>query len=71
MPCIRIKDGFMCLGGPNYAYDGIYFEMHSYFGPLRTTKSGEPSDRPCGKKFWAAWEKWDRLSAEEKEAYRI
>lgn len=53
-----------------YQYKGFLFEFHSYLGPTKMRKDGEPAKRQ-GKKFFDVIAEWEKLSKKEKEATRI
>lgn len=53
-----------------YQYRGFRFEDHSLMGPTKINKTGEQS-AAAGRKFWAAWAAWNKLTDEEKEKTRI
>ena len=53
-----------------YQYKGFLFEFHSYLGPIKMRKDGEPAKRQ-GKKFFEVIAEWEKLSRKEKEATRI
>ncbi len=53
-----------------YQYMGFRFEVHRYLGPSKLNKDGEPSVA-TGRKFWAAWDAWNKLTDEEKAKTRI
>jgi hypothetical protein len=58
MPCIRIKNGFLC--GPRVVqYKGYIFALPRTGPPLRLRKSDlMPWERPPGAKFYAAVKEW-------------
>jgi len=59
--------GFLC--GPRiYKYDGWDFEIHSFCGPWPLKKNGDPCKR-AGRIFYKMWERFDKLSEEEKVKY--
>jgi len=79
MSCHHLKNekgeivGIMCMVDI-YKFKGYTFENHSYFGPMLVyAKNFEPRDRQPGErsKFWGVFEKFQKLSTEEKERYRI
>ena len=70
MPCIKLKDGFLCVSGSTYQYGGFTFEWHSYFGPIKLKKDGDPAERQ-GRKFFTAAERWRKLPKKEREKYRV
>lgn len=77
MPCKPIADqqnetvGFVCGFHSVYDYDGYLFELHSYLGPVPLRKdTHEPrTTKPAG--FWPAWIRFQKLSKEEQEKYRL
>jgi len=75
MPCIPIKSNtscrtdWLCVSGAIYEFDGYRFEIHSQFGPVRLTKNDNMhSYQPA--KFFDAVERWQALSADEREKYK-
>ena len=75
MPSLYITDGNgKCTGVISYSnayqYMGFRFEDHSLMGPTKINKTGEQS-AAAGRKFWAAWDTWNKLTDEEKEQTRI
>jgi len=70
MPCLRIKDGFVCGFHPTYEFEGYLFEWHSYCGPTPMTRKDPTEPRknvPAG--FWDAMDRFKELSEEERRAY--
>jgi hypothetical protein len=55
-------------GGP-WRYQGFYFEFHHVCGPTPLKQNGDPSVRQPSKAFWEMWERFDRLSPQEKKSY--
>jgi len=75
MPILRITNAAgTCTGIVTYSlayeYMGFRFENHSLMGPTKINKTGEQS-AANGRKFWAAYAAWDKLSPAEKEATRL
>lgn len=61
---------FVSLAGPFYRFDGRYFEVHEYCGPVPLNRDGQPRNQAPGRGFWRTWEKFQKLSPEEREKYR-
>jgi hypothetical protein len=63
MPCIRIPNGILCVGGESVDLtpfgSAVWCEMHNYFGPLFTTKQGRGIVNPSAK-TWAAFAAWKK-----------
>jgi hypothetical protein len=55
---------------PFYRFDGIFFEVHRYFGPYPLNNDGDPRGIPPGRRFWRMWEKFSKLSPADKEKYK-
>jgi hypothetical protein len=53
-----------------YTYEGFIFEFHNFCGPMKLKKDFEPAKRE-GKKFYAAIDKWCKLTKEQKKATQI
>ena len=73
MPCIKIKDGFVCVNNV-YEYGGFLFEVHSYCGPHPLRKKDmKPYRKLPGEKhkFWKVFYEWDKLSKAEQIATMI
>ncbi len=76
MACIRIKgerccpDGVVCGFEPVYRYGGFKFENHHYFGPVKLRLDGEVA-KATGRKFYAAFERWEKLTKKQREKYRV
>jgi hypothetical protein len=48
-----------------YQYGGFTFEVHPYLGPLKLKKDYDPAS--CmGRKFFKIYDKWNKLTPEEK-----
>ena len=62
--------GFMCSFGNVYRYAGWLFEYGCVNGPWPLCQDGELRKR-AGRKFWRMWERFDKLSDEEKAAYCV
>lgn len=61
--------GFMC--GPRiYKFEGWFFEVHKWCGPWPLKKDGELRQR-AGKKFFGMYERFNKLSDEEKDECRV
>lgn len=61
--------GFIC--GPRlYEFDGWFFEIHAWCGPWPLKKDGEPRKR-AGRVFWSVYDKFYKLTDEEKQSYRV
>ena len=58
MTCIKIPNGFLCVGTEPIKLGKYCFEMHPYCGPMRLKQDGEPSVQDFGKDFWPLFEKW-------------
>jgi hypothetical protein len=71
MPCVRIPNGIMCLGGPTYDFAGYVFEVHSYFGPMLLNRSTHEVRKHVPEGFWAAWDRFEKLSENEKESHAV
>jgi hypothetical protein len=53
-----------------YKFKGFTFEYSDFLGPLKLNKDLMPS--ACmGRKFFKAFDKWDKLTKEEKAATQI
>ena len=68
MPCVPIKDGVLCVGGPTRLMPVrgrmLAFELHSYCGPLPVSiRTGEPVTRFASRHFYDAFDRW-RLGGE-------
>lgn len=50
MPCIPIKNGFLCGFHPQYKYKGLFFEVHPELGVSMLRKDGEPRSRQITEK---------------------
>lgn len=62
--------GYVC--GPRlYQFEGWYFEVHSYCGPVPLNKDGEIRQTPPGRKFWQMWERFSALPPDEQARYRV
>lgn len=44
--------------------------MHDYLGPSKLRKDGEPAAKE-GRKFWAAFTEWQKLTDVEKEETKV
>ncbi len=65
---IKINGGAAHLNCPNiYQFKGTIFEFHPYCGPMRCKKNGDPSNVPMGRKFWEAFEEWQKLTVTEQK----
>lgn len=53
-----------------YEFEGWLFEASVHSGPWPLRKDWEPRKR-AGRKFWAMWERFDKLSDMEKREYKI
>ena len=61
--------GFLC--GPRlYEYEGWFFEVNACSGPWPLKKDGELRAR-AGNVFYTMYEKFSKLSKEEKLKYRV
>jgi len=69
MPCIRIKNGFICGNYPVYEYGGFRFEMHPHCGPVKLRQDGTAAKK-TGKKFYEAVATWAQLYHGDRELYR-
>ena len=74
MPCHPIikngkRDGTICLRGPVYDFGGYLFEVHHYFGPMPMRRDNRELRVTIPRGFWKAWERFEKLSAEEREKY--
>lgn len=64
MTCKQIgKYGVFCVGGPEYRFEGYFFEVHRYHGPIPLHKrTHDPrSTVPAG--FWEMWDRFEKLNA--------
>jgi hypothetical protein len=71
MPSQYVKDDqgriISIITFPNfYKYKQFTFEFHSYCGPWKLKKNGDPA-ASCGRTFWKVYYEWDKLSTKEKE----
>ena len=64
-------NGFLCLGGNVFRFDGWLFEVHSYCGPWPLNKDLSPRATPPGRTFWKMWNRFEALSAKAKEAHLV
>ena len=81
MPCFPLVNprrrnqvvGFVCGWEPVYHYEGFLFELHSYFGPIPLRKiDHSPKDHRCiPRAFWAAWERYGKLSEAERGTFHV
>jgi hypothetical protein len=76
MPCVAIKcrdgtTGILCLGGKTYDYDGHFFEVHRYFGPVPLNRQTWEARVRIPKSFWPAWERFEKLSPEEQHRFEV
>jgi hypothetical protein len=53
-----------------YHFEGFTFSLHRYLGPQKLRKDFEPA-RKEGRKFYAAIDRWMKLSNDEKENTRV
>ena len=60
---------FISWAGPFYHFEGVLFEVHRYAGPILLNDNGEPSKRVMGPSFFKMWERFNKLSEEEKKKY--
>ena len=61
--------GFIC--GPRiYEFGGWLFEVNACCGPWPLKKNGDPRER-AGMVFWKIFEKFDKLSKEDKRKHRV
>ena len=64
-----MTQGIMC--GPKlYEYDGWFFEVCACNGPWPLKKDCDPRKR-AGNVFYSMYEKFNKLSVEEQEYYRV
>ena len=61
-------NGYLCLGGNVYCFQGWTFEVHDYCGPWPLNKDGSPRKTAPGRVFWKMWDAFEALSDEEREA---
>lgn len=54
-----------------YTFGGFTFEWHSFCGPMKCRKDGEPSEARAGARFYDAAAKWHKLPKVERETYRL
>ena len=54
-----------------FDFEGFVFEFHEYLGPTRLKKGTLEPSKIAGEKFWAAFERWNKLSKEEKVETQI
>jgi hypothetical protein len=76
MPCVPIKcgrgkTGWICFGGETYDYKGHLFELHSYFGPVPLNRNTWQGKLHIPKRFWVAWEEFEKLSPEEQKRFEV
>jgi hypothetical protein len=65
---VNFNGGWTHFSCPDiYRYRGVTFEFHRYCGPIRLKKNGDPSNVPMGRKFWAMFEAWQKLSPSKKK----
>ena len=70
MPCIRIKNGFVCGFHPMYRYKGFNIEIHPYCGPMKCNKNGDGAKR-VGRKFYKVAQELMDMTKREREKYRV
>lgn len=63
MTCIKIPNGILCVGGPTVKLGKYRFEMHSYHGPIKLKKNGDPARTYFGSDFWPLLERWQKLGS--------
>ena len=67
MPCIPIKNGFVCCSAGPYEYKGILFELHSYLGPHPIRKKDFEPWKTVPKKVWGIASKF--MSEKDKNKF--
>jgi len=72
MPCYALdKGGFVCGFYPEYEYEGFLFEVHSYHGPCPLRRKDHEPRLNTPKGFYAAWERFEKLSTEKQASYAV
>lgn len=72
MTCIRIGNGdVVCVRWPVFLFEGYFFEVYYYFGPMPLNKrTHEPrSTVPAG--FCEMWSRFEQLNAAERAEYAV
>lgn len=72
MTCIRSgNNGVFCVGSPGYHFEGFFFEVHRYCGPVPLNRrTHDPrSTIPAG--FWEMWDRFEKLTAAERAACTV
>lgn len=63
--------GNVIICGPKvYRFEGVLFEVHSYFGPWPLKRDGSPRAR-APRSFWPLWERFKSLDAGEQARHCI
>lgn len=77
MPCTPIvntetgdTEGILCTGGPTYDFEGWFFEIHPQCGPNPLNRlTWEPRTISGESPFWPVWDRFEKLSAEDRAKY--
>ena len=56
---------------PVYSYQGFVFDVHPYLGPTKLRHSDHEPAARTGRKFWAAFSAWEKLTAKQKAKTRV
>lgn len=51
---------------PIYKFEGTTFEFHHFCGPCPLNEDGDPIE-PIPEDFWNLFDRWNKLTQEEKE----
>lgn len=74
MPCheLQFDKGKVFFCRPAiYEYDGWFFEVPHFGTPWPLNTDGEPRKTPPGRKFWDMYERFAKLTDEQKKRYEV
>ena len=71
MPCVKVTNGTLCVGGPTYEFEGYYFENHRYLGPWPLNRLTDDPRTNIPQGFWDAIGRFSKLTDAEQREHEV